>query len=148
MKVVLRGSSPLFSALGIPCVASHANTAPILKNGRAGDVYIGMPALDVLAAFAGRAKFNELNTRADIFCSPSQRRHPDLTLDITDGVVTAIHVYARRYKTETGVGPGDSLIALATAHEIHWTDEDNATVHGLNMKFQFEKDRIISVLLS
>jgi hypothetical protein len=148
MKVVLRSSSPLFSALGIPRAAPAGKVLPVLRRGAADIVHIGMPALDVLAAFPGRTKFDELNTRADIFPSPSKRHRPDLTLAITDDLVSAIRVYSSRYKTETGVGPGDSLTTLATLHEIHWTDENTAEVHDLNMKFQFAKDRIISVLLS
>ena len=152
MKVVLRGSSPLFSALGIPPAPSAGKVRPVLRpvlrRGTADKIHIGMTAVDVLAAFPGQTKFSELDSRADIFPDPSKRRRPDLTIEITNGLVTAIRVYSSRYKTDAGVGPGDSLITLANLHEIRWTDENIAEVQGLNMKFQFQKDRIISVLLS
>src|SRR5258707_12557942 len=117
MKVVLRSSSPLFSALGIPRAASAAKVRPVLRRGVADTIRIGMTAVEVMAAFPGRTKFSDLDSRADIFPDPSKQHRPDLTLEITDGVVTAIRVYSSRYKTDAGVGPGDSLITLANLHE-------------------------------
>jgi hypothetical protein len=148
MKVVLRSSSPLLSLLGIPAVPTAPEAMAVLRRGSADRVYIGMSALDVLAEFNERAEFNELNSMADIFLGPGKQRHPDLSLELTDGVVTGIQVYSPRYKTETGVGPGDNLITLANQYELRWTADNTAEVGELKMRFQFEKDRIISVLLS
>ena len=147
MKVVLRGSSVLFSMLGFSPTAPVQQAPVVLRRGSADRVQIGMSALDVLAEYRERAKFDEKSSKADIFPSMNRRR-PEMSLDLREGVVTAIRVYSRRYKTEEGLGPGDSLIRLANQYPIHWTAEDIAEVHDLNMKFQFEKDRIISVVLS
>jgi hypothetical protein len=148
MKVVLRSSSPLFALLGMRAAPQVPQPVAMLRPGSAERVHIGMSALDVLAEFNERARFNELNSRADVFLGPGKQRHPDLSLELTDGVVTAIQVYSRRYKTEAGIGPGDSLISLANQYPLHWTADNTAEVGDLRMKFQFEKDRIISVLLS
>jgi hypothetical protein len=148
MKVVLRSSSPLLSLLGIPATPQTSQPAGILRRGSAERVHIGMSALDVLAEFNERAKFNELNSRADVFLGPGKQRHPDLSLELTDAVVTAIQVYSHRFKTEAGVGPGDSLISLANRYTLRWTADNTAEVGDLKMKFLFERDRIISVLLS
>jgi hypothetical protein len=147
MKVVLRGSSVLFSLLGVSPAAPVQQSPVVLRRGSADRVQIGMSSLDVLAEYRERAKFNEKSGKADIFPS-TKRRRPEMSLDLRDGVVTAIRVYSSRYKTEEGVGPGDSLIRLANQYPIHWTAENIAEVRDLNMKFQFEKDRIISVVLS
>jgi hypothetical protein len=148
MKVVLRSSSPLFALLGMRAARPTPQPMAVLRRGSAERAHVGMSALDVLAEFNERAKFNELNSRADVFLGPGKQRHPDLSLELTDGVVTAIQVYSHRFKTEAGVGPGDSLISLANRYQLRWTADNIAEVDDLKMKFLFEKDRIISVLLS
>src|SRR5689334_11473246 len=119
MKVILR-SSFLPSLLGIahPAVAE---APPILGRGYAGNVRIGM--------LAGEVKV----------------RRRDLSCNIENGVVTAIRVHSRRYKTEAGIGVGDSLVALANRYRIRWSDEHVAEVDELGMKFQIPGDRIVSI---
>ena len=123
MKIVLRGSSFLAALLGGKRNGPGSGKAPVLKLGSAGNVRVGMPASDVKAS--GR----------------------DLSFEIEGGVVHAIRVHSRRYKTEAGIGIGDSAIALANHYPIRWT-EDIAEVDDLNMKFQIREDRIVSILIS
>ena len=124
MKVVVRGSSFLAMLLGSKANAPVSGAAPLLQRGFAGGVRIGMPAIG-------------LNV---------PRR--ELSIEAENGVVTAIRVHSRRYKTETGIGVGDSLIKLANQYPIRWTDDHEAEVDELKMKFQVKEDRIVSVLIS
>ena|SRR5436309_898736 len=123
MRVVVRGSSFLASLLAPGRNASVPEAALMLRRGSAGDVYVGMPEGDVNAS--GR----------------------DFTAEMFNGVVAAIRVHSRRYKTDAGIGVGDSLIALANHYQIHWTDDNVAEVEDLRMKFQIERERIVSILI-
>jgi len=145
MKVVVRGSPAMMSLLGRRRTASKP-AAHLLSRGAAGRARIGMLDLDVLKEFKGRVKFNELNSAADIF-DGSQRRGPDLSLEFTDGRVTRIEVHSPGYKTDQGVGPGDSTIALANHHTVRWVTATIAEDAGLKIQFRCANERIISVLL-
>jgi len=123
MKVVLRGSSLLAKLLTSKSTAS-ADEPPVLGPGAAGNVRIGMPAAQLKA------------------------RRRDISCEIENGLVNAITVHSRRYKTETGIGVGDSAIALANHYPIRWTGDHVAEVDELKMKFQIEQDRIVSILIS
>src|ERR1700686_5089065 len=119
MKVILRSSFlPLLLGIAHPAVAE---APPILGRGHAGNVGIGM--------LAGEVKV----------------RRRDLSCDIENCVVTAIRVHSRRYKTEAGIGIGDSLVTLANHYQIRWSDEHVAEVDELGMKFQVPEDRIVSI---
>lgn len=109
--------------LGSRAKAPLPEAPALLRPGRAGNVQIGMPA--------GGLKV--------------PRR--DLSLETENGVVTAIRVLSRRFKTETGIGVGDSLIALANQHAIRWIDDHIADVDDLKMKFQIAEDRIVAILI-
>src|SRR5689334_591388 len=139
MKVVLRSSSPLLSLLGVDATPPRP-AATVLRQGSAGQVHIGMSALDVFAEFHERAQFNELNSRADIYPGSRKQRRAELSCELTDGVVTAIDVFSGAYKTEAGIGPGDSLVALANTYQLRWVADNIAQVDGLNMTFKLEKD--------
>src|SRR5579872_7249968 len=145
MKVVVRGSPAMMSLLGRGKKPAKP-ALHVLRRGEAGRARIGMVDLEVLEKFKGRVRFNELNSAADIF--DGRRRRPDLSLQFTDGIVTLIEVHSSRYKTDEGVGPGDSVVALANHHTIRWVTESTAEAAGLKMRFRCENDRIISVLLS
>ena len=95
----------------------------ILRRGSAGNVYVGMAEDDVNVS--GR----------------------DLTAEMFNGVVAAIRVHSRRYRTEAGIGVGDSLIALANHYQINWTEDNVAEVDDLRMKFQIEGETIVSILI-
>lgn len=123
MKVVLRGSSFLASLLGSKSNARIPAAPPLLRRGSAGDVQIGMPA--------GSLKV----------------RRRDLSLEIENGVVTAIQVHSRRYETEAGIGVGDSLFRLANHYPIRWAEDHVAEVDDLRMRFQIAEDRIVSILI-
>ena len=148
MKVVLRGSSGLISLLGTRTSPPASRQAEVLRRGSAGRVQIGMTALDVLEEFGSKAKFNELNSRADVVSGRGKQRDPALSIEMTDGYVTAIQVFSPDYKTENGIGPGDTLIALANHYPIRWTEDNTVEVRELGMKFTFAKDQITSVILS
>lgn len=148
LKVVIRSSSLLFSVVGIAANAPVARVRPALRRGAAGDVRIGMAVEAVEAHFGPKLRSEGDGGRADIFlASPLLQRRPDVTLDLKDGVVSAIRVYSRRFKTEAGIGAGDSLDALRRAYEIRWLDDDTAEARELGMQFQLENDRIASVLI-
>lgn len=141
MKVVVRAS-----LLGRGKTTAAKPATFVLRPGEAGRARIGMLDLDVLEKFKGRVRFNELNSAADIF--DGRRRRPDLSLEFTDGILTRIEVHSSKYKTDEGVGPGDSVVVLANRHTIRWVTEGTAEAALLNMRFRCENDRIISVLLS
>ena len=124
MKVVLRGSSFLAALLGSRSNGPVAEAPPVLLPGSAGNVYVGMPAADLKA------------------------RHRDVFCETENGVVTSIRVNSGRYKTEAGVGVGDSSIALANKYPIRWTSDHVAEVDDLRMKFQIEQDRIVAIFIS
>ena len=124
MKVVLRGTSFLAVLLGSKANAPPSGAPPLLQPGFAGGVHIGMPAVGLKVP------------------------HRELSIEADNGVVTAIRVHSRRYKTETGIGVGDSLIKLANQYPIRWTEDHEAEVDELKMKFQVKEDRIVSILIS
>jgi hypothetical protein len=124
MKVVLRSSSFLAMLLGSKANASVSDAPPLLQRGFAGGVRIGMPAVGLKVP----------------------RR--ELSIEAENGVVTAIRVHSRRYKTETGIGIGDTLIKLANQYPMRWNDDHEAEVDELKMKFQVKDDRIVSILIS
>jgi hypothetical protein len=64
------------------------------------------------------------------------------------GFVIAIRVASASYKTEQGIGVGDSSIALASRYAIRWLDDHIAEVEDLGMMFQIEADRIIAIVIS
>ena len=127
MRVVLRGPSFLTTLLGSRgnnAAVAEPESSLVLTPGSAGDVHIGMPAADV------------------------QVRKRDITCETENGLVSAIRVHSSRYKTEAGIGVGDSVIALANHYPIRWTGDHAAEVEQLGMKFQIEQDRIVSILIS
>lgn len=124
MRLVLRGSSFLVAMLRRNGDARARPTPPLLRPGSAGNVYVGMPAASLKVP----------------------RR--ELSCETKDGVVTAIRVHSGRYRTDAGIGVGDNVIALASHYPIQWTEDHVADVADLRMKFQIERDRIVSILLS
>jgi len=124
MKVVLRGSSLLAKLLGEGKGRASADQPAVLSPGSAGGVHIGMPAAQV------------------------KTRRKDISCEIENGVVHAICVHSRRYKTDAGIGVGDSAIALANQYTIRWTGDHTAEVDELKMRFQIEQDRIVSIVIS
>ena len=120
MRVVLRGS-PLLAALLRR--NGENGTPPLLRAGSAGNVYIGMAAASVKV------------------------RPRELSCQIENGVVTAIQVHSGRYRTDEGIGVGDSVIALANKYTIRWSEDHIADVDDLKMRFQIDHDRIVSILI-
>jgi hypothetical protein len=147
MKVVLRSSSVLLSLLGMTAKAPLSRARSILRRGSTDSVRIGMSVIDLLAEFGSQVEIDEAAGRANIFLASAKQRRPDLMLEIRDGVVTSIRIYSSRYKTESGVGPGDGIITLGSQYQMHWKDDNTAVVRELNMEFQVEKDRVVSVLI-
>jgi len=76
------------------------------------------------------------------------QRRPDLEIDTANGAVTAIRVYSRRYKTDAGIGVGDSIVTLANRYPIRWRSDDAAEVEDLKMRFYVENETITSILVS
>ena len=124
MRIVLRGSPILAALFGHRQNGTTSDAPPLLMPGAAGDIQIGASGAGVKA------------------------RRKDLTCEIENGVVSAIRVHSRRYKTEAGIGVGDSVIALANTYPIRWTGDHIAEVDDLKMKFQIEEERIVSILIS
>lgn len=147
MKIVLRSSSLLFSVLGITANAPVSKVQPILRRGSVDGLNIGTPVQELLAEFGKKLQVDEKTGRLEAFLASPLQRRADLSFETKDGVVTAIRVYSRRYKTESGIGVGDALLTLANQHQIHWTDDDIAAVDDLKMRFQVKEDRIISILV-
>lgn len=147
MKIVLRSSSLLFSLLGITANAPMSKVQPVLRRGSADGIDIGTSAKQLLEEFGTKLQLDEKTGRLEAFLASPLQRRPDLSFEIKDGVVSAIKVYSRRYKTESGIGVGDALLTLANQHQIHWTDDNIAEVDELKMKFQIQDDRIISILV-
>ena len=149
VRIVLRSSSLLFSLLGITANAPVHKVLPILRRGSAGRIGIGTAAADLFAIFGKNLKVDSKSGTIDAFsASPMLHRRPDLSFQLENGLVTSIKVFSRRYKTESGVGVGDSLITLANRCQIRWPQDNLAEVETLNMKFRIENDRIVWILLS
>ena len=126
MKVVLRGPSFLASLAAL--ISHTGSSAPadvpsVLEPGTAGGIKIGMPAAD------------------------AKVRKKELQYEVEDGVVSAIRVLSPRYKTEAGIGVGDSTIALANHYPIRWSGDQIAEVERLNMKFEIKDNHIASILV-
>ena len=147
MKVVLRSSSLLFSLLGIAVNAPMTKVQPLLRRGSADGIDIGTSARQLLDEFGAKLQLDDKTGRLEAFLASPLQRRPDLSFEMKEGVVIAIKVYSRRYKTESGIGVGDTLVMLANQHVIHWVDDDIAEVADLKMKFQVQDDRIISILV-
>src|ERR1700730_9948597 len=120
MKVVLRSSSLLFSLLGIAVNAPVSRVQPLLRRGSADGIDIGTSARELLDEFGTKLQLDDKTGRLEAFLASPLQRRPDLSFEIKDGVVTAIKVYSRRYKTQTGIGVSDTLLTLANQHPIHW----------------------------
>ena len=148
LKVVIRSSSLLFSVVGIAANAPVAKVRPILRRGAAGDVRIGMTVEAVEAQFGPKVRSGADPGCAHIFLvSALLQSRPDISLAMKDGVVSTIRVYSRRFKTEAGIGAGDSLDALRQAYPIRWLDDDTAEAGELGMRFEVVNDRIASILI-
>lgn len=149
VRIVLRSSSLLFSVLGITANAPVHKVLPVLRRGLAGRIGIGASAADLFTIFGKNLKVDRKSGTVDAFsASPMLQRRPDLSFQLENGIVASIKVFSRRYKTERGVGVGDSLITVANHYQVRWPQDNLAEVETLNMKFRIENDRIVWILLS
>ncbi len=149
MRIVLRSSSLLFSLLGITANAPVHKVVPVLRRGSAGRIRIGAAPEELFAVFGKNLKVDGKTGTVEAFsASPMLQRRPDLSFQLENGVVTSIKVFSRRYKTEAGIGVGDSLVTFANHYAIRWPEDNLAEVEALNMKFRAENGRIAWILLS
>ena len=149
MRIVLRSSSLLFSVLGITANVPVHKVVPVLRRGSADRIRIGAAASELFGIFGKNLKVDRKSGTIDAFlASPLLQRRPDLSFQLENGVVTSIKVFSRRYKTEAGIGVGDSIVTLANRYQVRWPQDGLAEVETLSMKFRIENDRIAWILLS
>ena len=121
----------------------------MLRRGSAGRIRIGVAPDELFAEFGKNLKVDRKAGTVEAFsASPLLQRRPDLSFQLENGVVASIKVFSRRYKTEEGIGVGDSLVTLANHYSILWAEDNLAQVEALNMKFRAEGGQITWILLT